>query len=194
MEGKDKKEEMEKSVEPHVVSDYNTAKDALRIYAPTIYSASFTKSLLDHDILKKQVASSLISTYILGYSTQDIGSVLRALVEDPSLVYTKLPLAESVYIDVTQEIEKSSTFDNKRQLKIQIETRKKLHTNIIRYNILFTMMLIGALAAASLYLTKESLALVSAAIGGAITHLLGERTAIRTNLAASSTSKCNNQE
>jgi len=186
MEDRDKKVEIAKDVEPHVVSDYNTAKDALRIYAPTIYNAAFSTSLIDSDILRKQVASSLISTYVLGHSTQDIGSVLRALVEDPSLVYTKLPPAESVYIDVTQEIDKSSTFDNKRQIKIQTETRRKLHTNIIRYNIVFTIMLIGALAAASLYLSQESLALVSAAIGGAITHLLGERTAIRTNLAASS--------
>ncbi|AUI86518.1 hypothetical protein BS333_09050 [Vibrio azureus] len=174
-----------KEIEPHVVSDYNTAKDALRIYAPTIYASVFSTSPFDSDILRKQVASSLISTYVVGHSTQDIGCVLRALAENPDLVYARLPPAESVYIDISQEIDKSSTFDNKRQLKIQTETRRKLHTNIIRYNIVFTIMLIGALAAASLYLSQESLALVSAAIGGAITHLLGERTAIRTNLAAS---------
>jgi hypothetical protein len=174
--------------EKHVVTDWVAVKDAVRIYAPNISSAIFTESMKDKDILRKQIALSLVSTYVVGTSTQDIGVVLRKLIEAPELIQSKLPLSESVFIDVSLEIDQSNTFDSKHQFKIQTETRRKLHTNIIRYNIIFTIGLIGALAAASLYLSQESLALVSAAIGGAMTHLLGERTAVRSILASSAAS------
>lgn len=159
------------------------AEELYARYCPTIYEAitqNKSENVGTYSHLFSELAENALSAEVLGkpgaeikYITTEINEVLPT--HD---AIKKLKKAELHYLETRETIKKFQNIKSVEDLTTDSEIIKSIKMGISRYNILFVIFLIGGLTWGALNLPKDALALVSAAIGGAITHLLSERQAV----------------
>ncbi|MBV2081628.1 MULTISPECIES: hypothetical protein [Pseudomonas] len=93
-------------------------------------------------------------------------------------VIKKLKRAETHYLETLESVRKFEDLKRFEKMQDTSDIVRSIKLGVSRFNILFVILLIGGLTWAAINLPKEALALISAAIGGAITHLLSERQAV----------------
>ncbi|MHA1057168.1 hypothetical protein [Enterobacter mori] len=152
-------------------------------YCPTIHEAitqNKTENVGTYSHLLSELAENALSAEVLGkpgaeikYITTEINEVLATADS-----IKRLKRAELHYLETRETIKKFQNIKSVEDMTNDSEIIKSIKMGISRYNILFVIFLIGGLTWGALNLPKDALALVSAAIGGAITHLLSERQAV----------------
>ncbi|WEJ07691.1 hypothetical protein N2A98_10500 [Pseudomonas sp. FJ2-5-13] len=146
---------------------------ALQKYAKDISETSYT-------YLLAELAESSLSSEILGRPGANI-SLVRIEIEEVMLeadVIKKLKRAETHYLETLESVRKFEDLKRFEKMQDTSDIVRSIKLGVSRFNILFVILLIGGLTWAAINLPKEALALISAAIGGAITHLLSERQAV----------------
>ncbi|MDE1531354.1 hypothetical protein PVE90_16715 [Pseudomonas carnis] len=146
---------------------------ALQKYAKEISETSYT-------YLLAELAESSLSSEILGRPGANI-SLVRIEIEEVMLeadVIKKLKRAETHYLETLESVRKFEDLKRFEKMQDTSDIVRSIKLGVSRFNILFVILLIGGLTWAAINLPKEALALISAAIGGAITHLLSERQAV----------------
>ncbi|WLH21537.1 hypothetical protein PSH76_15785 [Pseudomonas sp. FP215] len=142
-------------------------------YAKDISETSYT-------YLLAELAEGSLSSEILGRPGANI-SLVRIEIEEIMLeadVIKKLKRAETHYLETLESVRKFEDLKRFEKMQDTSDIVRSIKLGVSRFNILFVILLIGGLTWAAINLPKEALALISAAIGGAITHLLSERQAV----------------
>ena len=93
-------------------------------------------------------------------------------------VIKRLKKAETHYLETLESVRKFEDLKRFEKMQDTSDIVRSIKMGVSRFNILFVILLICGLTWSAINLPKEALALVSAAIGGAITHLLSERQAV----------------
>jgi len=128
--------------------------------------------------LLRDIADSSLSLSLFGKPGADFHYSKIFVEENLDDVTPRLRAAELHYLEMQGTIKK---FEIKKEVDDRVssaDVTNSLKRGISRFNIVFVMVLIGGLAAAAIYLTKDALALIAASIGAAISHLLAERNAL----------------
>lgn len=128
--------------------------------------------------LLREIAESSLSLSLFGKPGADFHYSKTFVEEHLDEVTPRLRSAELHYLEMQETINK---FERKKEVDDRVSSAdviNSLKRGISRFNIFFVLILIGGLAAAAIYLTKDALALIAASIGAAISHLLAERNAL----------------
>lgn len=90
----------------------------------------------------------------------------------------KIKLAELDFIETRSLIKSLISEFKENQEKGLSAVIQSIQLGIAKYNILFVLLLVVALAFSAQYLSQQALPLVAAAIGAASAHLLAERNTV----------------
>ncbi|MGV3345260.1 hypothetical protein ACGVWS_05750 [Enterobacteriaceae bacterium LUAb1] len=155
------------------------AEERLKEYAGNIHTA-MNKDDEDHRI--KKAAEQALSAFILGKKGADYAFIKKYVADNiqkkEDAIIDNIKQAELNFID-TRTLISSIISDFKNEEKNGVSSIiKSIQFGISRYNILFVLLLIVGLGWSAINLPQQALALVSASIGAAISHLLAERNAV----------------
>lgn len=133
-----------------------------------------------YNYLLAELAESALSSEILGRPGSNINLITIEVEEvmDEVDVIKKLKRAETHYLETLESVRKFEDLKRFEKMQDTSDIVRSIKMGVSRFNILFVILLICGLTWSAINLPKEALALVSAAIGGAITHLLSERQAV----------------
>ncbi|KVE31728.1 hypothetical protein WS68_16720 [Burkholderia sp. TSV86] len=130
------------------------------------------------DPMLKDIAETSLSLNLLGHPGGDFYFCKIYIEEHGIETIGNLRNAEIQFTSLRENIAKHAI---KRDLDDKVKSSEaslSLKRGVSKFNILFVIVLISGLAAAAIYLSKDALALISASIGAAISHLLAERNAV----------------
>lgn len=168
-----------------LIKKTNDAERLFTRYATKCYTSALQKYAKDisetsYTYLLAELAEGSLSSEILGRPGANI-SLVRIEIEEIMLeadVIKKLKRAETHYLETLESVRKFEDLKRFEKMQDTSDIVRSIKLGVSRFNILFVILLIGGLTWAAINLPKEALALISAAIGGAITHLLSERQAV----------------
>jgi len=161
------------------------ASDLLNKYAAKTYKSALMKynnslSEASYDLLLSELAESALSSSITGKNGANLNFIIieieESLTKEDSI--KRLKDAELHYLESLESVRKFQEINAIEKLQDTSDIVRSIKLGISRFNIIFVIILICGLTWAAINLPKEALALVAAAIGGAITHLLSERQAV----------------
>ncbi|CND04652.1 Uncharacterised protein [Yersinia intermedia] len=179
------KEELPKKDAMELMKKYSTK---------TIYYASRKENFdeISYDFLIGELAENALSADVLGRPGSGLNLVMLEINEelDEREAIQKLKKAEIHFLESLESVKKLESLRKREELENTNDIVRSIKIGISRFNILFVILLIIGLTWSALNLPKESLALVSAAIGGAITHLLSERNAVLAMRKSSDSRAC----
>lgn len=160
-----------------------TSGELMKKYCPTAIQNAERKGTVDEssfDFLIAELAENALSADVTGKPGLNLNLIYieidEILTQEESVL--RLKKAEMHFLESLEAVKKLRGLRHKEELEQTSEIIRSIKLGISRFNILFVIFLIGGLTWAALNLPKDALALVSAAIGGAITHLLSERNAV----------------
>jgi hypothetical protein len=160
-----------------------TSSELMRKYCPTAIQHAERKGTVDEssfDFLIAELAENALSADVTGKPGLNLNLICieidEILTQEEAVI--RLKKAEMHFLESLEAVKKLRGLRHKEELEQTSEIIRSIKLGISRFNILFVIFLIGGLTWAALNLPKDALALVSAAIGGAITHLLSERNAV----------------
>lgn len=132
------------------------------------------------DYLIAELAENALSADITGKPGLNLNLVSIEIDEILSQeeAVERLKKAEMHFLESLESVKKLEGLRRKEELEKTSDIIRSIKLGISRFNILFVLVLIVGLAWSALNLPSDALALVSASIGGAITHLLSERNAV----------------
>jgi len=168
-----------------IIKKTNNAEMLFKKYAAKCYSSAQKKysdevKETSYNHLLAELAENALSTELLGKPGSNITligiEIEEVMVEED--VIKKLKDAELHYLETVQAVRKFEDLKRFEKMQDTSDIVRSIKMGISRYNILFVILLICGLTWSAINLPKEALALVSAAIGGAITHLLSERQSV----------------
>jgi len=150
----------------------------------------------NEDIKIKKAAVESLSKSLFGHKTADLSFIKKHImdnVEDErDGLKLKIKNAELNFIEVRELIVSLITEFKENEDNGFNEVIKSIQFGIAKYNILFVLLLVVALAFAAQYLSQQALPLVAAAIGAASAHLLAERNTVLSGQSSSDKSDCSN--
>ena len=151
----------------------------LETYASNIMSS--LRNELEHKKIKK-AAEQALSKEVFGHKTADLNFTIKHIQDNLEKheddIRENIKKAELNFIETRSMINSLlSEFKEKedRGLSAVIQS---IQLGIAKYNILFVLLLVVALAFSAQYLSQQALPLVAAAIGAASAHLLAERNTV----------------
>lgn len=153
------------------------AETALNTYCPNIVAA--IKNDQEDRLIKKAAETALSKglIYKKGADYNFCKLYLSQKLDDENIV-NQLQNAELEFIDVRGLLSTAiNDFTTKDSLG-NASVIRRIQNGISQLNIFFVLLLIAGLAWSAVHLPQQALALVSASIGSAITHLLSERNAV----------------
>lgn len=157
--------------------------DLMKKYCPTAISNAQKKDNFDEasfDFLISELAENALSADVTGKPGSNLNLINLEI--DEVLTQTeaihRLKRAEMHFLESLESVKKLEGLRHREELEKTSDIIRSIKLGISRYNILFVILLIVGLTWSALNLPKDALALVSAAIGGAITHLLAERNSV----------------
>ncbi|TXE27169.1 hypothetical protein FOT62_22915 [Serratia marcescens] len=161
----------------------NSAEEMYKKYCPTLFNAikeNKSDNIGSYSHLFSELAENALSAEVLGKPGAEINYITTEINETLTTADSikSLKRAELHYLETRETIKKFQSIKSVEELTDNSEIIKSIKLGISRYNILFVLLLIGGLTWGAINLPKDALALVSAAIGGAITHLLSERQSV----------------
>ena len=161
-----------------------SAVTLMKRYCPTVISNAQKKETLSneatYDYLIAELAENSLSADVLGRPGSNLNLVILEIEEilDKEESIRRLKKAEVHFLESLESVRKLQSLKSREDLQNTSDIIRSIKIGISRFNILFVILLIVGLTWSALNLPKDALALVSAAIGGAITHLLSERNAV----------------
>jgi hypothetical protein len=151
----------------------------LETYASNIISSLNNET--EHRKIKQSAEQSL-SKHLFGHKTADIAFVKKYIqdnIEDKEDdIKDKVRSAELDFIEIRALIKSLILGFKESEEKGLSAVIQSIQLGIARYNILFVLLLVVALAFSAQYLSQQALPLVAAAIGAASAHLLAERNSV----------------
>lgn len=168
-----------------VIKKTNDAEQLFKRYTSKCYASALRKyveetSETSYNYLLAELAESALSSEILGRPGSNI-SLIRIEIEEVMVeadVIKRLKKAETHYLETLESVRKFEDLKRFEKMQDTSDIVRSIKMGVSRFNIVYVIVLICGLTWCAIYLPKEALALVSAAIGGAITHLLSERQAV----------------
>ncbi|WP_339531270.1 hypothetical protein [Pseudomonas mucidolens] len=168
-----------------VIKKTNDAEKLFTRYASKCYTSALRKyaeetSETSYNYLLAELAESALSSEILGRPGSNI-SLIKIEIEEVMVeadVIKRLKKAETHYLETLESVRKFEDLKRFEKMQDTSDIVRSIKMGVSRFNIVYVILLICGLTWCAIYLPKEALALVSAAIGGAITHLLSERQAV----------------
>ncbi|PMV17976.1 MULTISPECIES: hypothetical protein [unclassified Pseudomonas] len=151
-------------------------EEKIKAYAFNIYTAI---NKVDEEKRIKRSAEQSLSVALLGKKGADF-SFLKKFITDKvqneeDWVVERLREAELYFIDQSSLIRSVMSDYETAQQNGTSSIVKSIQIGVSRYNIIFVLLLIVGLAWSATNLPQQALALISASIGAAISHLLAER-------------------
>lgn len=151
----------------------------LEKYAPNIISS--LNNELEHGKVKK-AAEQALSKNIFGHKTADLKFIKKHIQDniekDEENIKEKVKVAELDFIETRSLIKSLISEFKENEEKGLSSVIQSIQLGIAKYNILFVLLLVVALAFSAQYLSQQALPLVAAAIGAASAHLLAERNTV----------------
>ncbi|HHA2288161.1 TPA: hypothetical protein ACOEAZ_004327 [Enterobacter asburiae] len=157
--------------------------ELMKKYCPMTIHHAARKGELDEssfDFLIAELAENALSADVTGKPGLNLNLICIEIDENLSLQesISRLKKSEMHFLESLEAVKKLRALRHKEELEQTSEIIRSIKLGISRFNILFVILLIVGLTWSAMNLPKDALALVSAAIGGAITHLLAERNAV----------------
>ncbi|ELE9248128.1 hypothetical protein RM352_004599 [Enterobacter kobei] len=157
--------------------------ELMKKYCPTAIQHAERKGTLDEstfDYLIAELAENALSADVTGKPGLNLNLICIEIDETltPQESILRLKKAEMHFLESLEAVKKLRGLRHREELEQTSDIIRSIKLGISRFNILFVILLICGLTWAALNLPKDALALVSAAIGGAVTHLLSERNAV----------------
>ncbi|MFO6501843.1 hypothetical protein ACLD9R_15190 [Serratia marcescens] len=154
-------------------------KHILDTYASNIMSSLNNEN--EHPKIKRAAEQSL-SKSIFGHKTADLNFTKKYIqdnIEDKGGdIKEKVKAAELNFIETKALIRSLISEFKENEEKGLSSVVQSIQLGIAKYNILFVLLLVLALAFAAQYLSQQALPLVAASIGAASAHLLAERNTV----------------
>lgn len=170
----DKKEPADKKV---------PATALMKKYCPTAITHAEKKDQFEEstfNFLIAELAENALSADVTGKPGMNLNLICleidEILTQEDAVL--RLKRAEMHFLESLESVKKLQGLRHREELEQTSDIIRSIKIGISRFNILFVILLIVGLTWSALNLPKDALALVSAAIGGAITHLLSERNAV----------------